>query len=224
MTHSYLTTLAASFALTTAAAADFMGYTGIVDEGEEFVTINVYAAFDDSSNAVLNIFGADIHTKDGLGFDHSDAGGGTWKPTLSLDIPGFADPTIDSYVTVGYGVGSEASTNGTSLDPSFLDPTGGGLGPYIPMDAGWYNGNPNNPQYAGSDGLVHLGQFVFETARVDAAGAFDFFVFNCEIGYNNGPGSGETFFGDGQYVWFIPAPGALAILGLGGLVTRHRRC
>lgn len=219
MAHSSLMTLAASSALTTAAAADFIGYTGIVDSGEEYITINVYAAFDDPSNAVLNIFGADIHTKDGLGFHHDDIGGGTWSPSLSLDIPGLSDSERDSYVTVGYGVGPDAATNGTALDPSF----GSGAGPFVPLDAGWYNGNPDNPQFAGAEGLVHLGQFVFETARVDAVGAFDFFVFDCEIGYNNGPGSGETYFGDGEYVWFIPAPGAFAILGLGGLMTHPRR-
>jgi len=218
MMKASLITATAGMALTAAAAADFTGYEGVVDEIDGYYVINMYAMFDDTSNAVLNVFGADINTSDGGGFHHNDIAGGNWKPSFSFDIPGTSNPAIDSYVTVGYGVGALAALNLTALDPSF----GSGAGAYIPVDAGWYNGDPNSPQYA-STGSVHVGQFVFGMDRVNESNRIGFFTFDCEIGYNNGPGSGETFFGDGSWTWDVPAPGALALLGMGGLVARRRR-
>ena len=221
MMKASLITTAVGLALTTTAVADFTGFDGDVSEYEIYTVIDVYAYFDDPGNAVLNVYGAEISTSDGMGFHHNDladASGGSWKPSFSFSIPGAYDPMKDSFVTIGYGVGAAAATNGTALDPSF----GNGLGAYVPLDAGWYNGNPDDAQYA-ADGRVHVGRFVFETSRVEAAGAIGFFEFDAEIGYNNGPGSGETFFGADNYTWDVPAPGALALLGIGGLVARRRR-
>jgi MYXO-CTERM domain-containing protein len=47
------------------------------------------------------------------------------------------------------------------------------------------------------------------------------FTFEAEIGYNTGAGT-EVFFGAGIFTT-VPAPGALALLGLGGLIARRRR-
>ena len=114
--------------------------------------------------------------------------------------------------------------HGLSLD------NGGGLGPMVPSGAGWYNGNPSNEQVAtsfagGTDGLsgfaVWVGQFSFATARVAEAGALDFFIFDCEMGSKDADGT--VFFGGDAYIWQVPAPGALALLGLGGLAARRRR-
>ena len=48
-----------------------------------------------------------------------------------------------------------------------------------------------------------------------------FFSFSAEMGSKDG--NGDVFFGDSTYVWDVPAPGALALLGLGGLAARRRR-
>ena len=208
----------------TAASADFTGFEGVVNEVGDYTVIQMYAVYD-TADIALNVFNADISTADGQGFHHSDVqigAGGTWAPNASLDIPGFADSSIDSFATIGYGVGIAAATNGTALDPTFLDATGG-LGGTVPSGAGWYNGNPANDQVAsaqaGFDYAVFVGQFSFATSRVtDPVG---FFTFDAEMGSKNI--TGDVFFGDSTYVWDVPAPGALALLGLGGLVARRRR-
>ena len=218
-----LITAAAGMILTSAASADFTGFRGEATQYNDGVTnwqvLNMYADFNDEGNALLNIFNADISTRDGVGFHHNDladAQGGSWKPSFSFNVPGVYDPMRDSYVTIGYGVGAEAALNQTALDPSF----GTGLGATIPFGAGWFNLTPDNPQYA-EDGSVHIGQFVWDATRSDDD-PIAFFVFEADIGFNQGPGT-DVAFGNGAYVWEIPAPGALALLGLGGIVARRRR-
>ena len=225
MKASLLTTTAA-LAVASAASADFVEFDGVVSEVGDYTVIKMYAVYD-AADIALNVFNAQIVTKDAGGFNQSDVqigAGGTWAPNASLDIPGFADSAIDSYATIGYGVGAEAATNGSALDPTWLDQTGG-LGAYVPSGAGWYNGNPSSDQVAGAvagfDNAVLVGQFSFLTSRVEAAGALNFFIFDCEMGSKDA--SGEVFFGGDDYIWQVPAPGALALLGLGGLAARRRR-
>ena len=216
--------VAATAALTTAASADFVSFEGNVEEVGDYTVIKMYAVYDQADIA-LNVFNAQVFTKDAGGFHQSDVqigAGGTWAPTASIDIPGFSDSSIDSFVTVGYGVGEEAALNGTVLagDWSCLgDPNCG-----VPSGDNWFNGNPVTDQVAeaqaGFDYAVWVGQFTFATARVDAAGARDFFIFDLEIASKDS--SGEVFFGSDAYIW-TPAPGAAALLGLGGCTFRRRR-
>ena len=218
---------AATAALATAASADFLGFDGEVSVVDQYTVIKMSAVFSSESDIALNLFEMQVVTEDGAGFNQSDVqagAGGTWAPNASLDIPGFANSAIDSYGTIGYGVGADAATNGTALDPTFLD-NGGGLGPFVPSGAGWYNGNPTSQQTGsvyggGTDGLsgygVTVGQFVFETSRMNT---INFFIFDGQIGYANP----EVQFGGDVYTYGIPAPGALALLGLGGIASRRRR-
>ena len=222
--------VAATAALTTAASADFLGFDGDVSQIGDYTVIQMKAVFDNDTDIALNLFEMQVVTEDNGGFNQSDVqigAGGTWAPNASLDIPGFADSAIDSYVSIGYGVGTEAPTNGTALDPSFLDATGG-LGAYVPSGAGWYNGNPTNQKtgsaYGGGyDGIsgyaVNVGQFVYETSRMSIDDDFNFFVFDGQIGF----GDPEVQFGGDVFTYGVPAPGALALLGLGGVVSRRRR-
>ena len=217
---------AATLAAASAASADFIGFDGRVAEIGEYTVIKMYALYDQPDIA-LNLFNAQVDAKDGAGFSHSDiqvGAGGTWQPTASIDIPGFSDSSIDSFVTVGYGVGEEAAFNGTSLDCGWVCTGGSGIGPKVPPGAGWYNSIAGNDQVAeaqaGFDYAVWVGQFAFATARVDAAGARDFFTFDLQIGSIDA--NGEVFFGQDYFVW-TPAPGALAIFGLGGVAFRRRR-
>ena len=218
---------AATTALATAASADFIGFDGDLSQIGDYTVIQMNAVFTNDSDVLLNLFEMDaLHSDGQIDFNQSDVqigAGGTWAPNASLDIPGFADSAIDSYVTIGYGVGTQAPTNGTALDPAFLDATGG-LGPSIPVGAGWYNGNPTNQQtgsaYAGgyyglSGFAVSVGQFVFETESWSNFA----FILDGQVGYTE---NGEVQFGDDTFIVF-PTPGALALLGLGGLTTRRRK-
>lgn len=203
------------------AGSGFTGFSYDVDVyadgfGGDWYTVDVYADFTDDSWAVLNVFNADITTNDGGGFHHNDladASGGSWKPSFSFDIAGIYDPNRDSYVTIGYGVGAAAALNQTALDPGF----GPGSGGYIPENAGWFNLTPGDPQYA-SGGSLKVAHFVMSVDRT----GLDFMTFTADVGYNTGPGSEVNFGADSQII-AIPAPGALALLGLGGLAVRRRR-
>ena len=218
MTKKFLIPSALALTVSGAAFAGFDGFSGVVTEyddgfGGNWDVINVYANFSDDSFGVLNIFNAEVFSSDGQGFHHNDladAQGGSWKPSFSFDIAGAYDPMRDSYVTIGYGVGAMAALNQTALDPSFGD----GLGATVPVNAGWFNLTPDNPQYA-SGGQLHVGQFVMAADREAD------FTIDAEIGYNTGPGT-EVFFGEGIFTT-VPAPGALALLGLSAVVARRRR-
>jgi hypothetical protein len=61
---------------------------------------------------------------------------------------------------------------------------------------------------------VRLGQFVVD------AGA-DGGTWNLRIGYNSGVAGAPVQFG--ETIFSLPAPGALALLGLAGLAGRRRR-
>ena len=221
MTKNFIIGTTTALILTGTASAEFLGFDGfysVNDDGNNVV--QMFAVFDNADTVGLNVFNADI-TASG-DFIHSDvqvAAGGTWNPTASIDIPGFSDSSNDSYVTMGYGVGAAAATNGTALDPGF----GSGLGGSIPVGAGWYNGNPNNPQGASAFGgglcgisgyAIMVGQFVWSGEC--------FFTFDATMGSNAGPGS-EVDFGEDIFLCICPTPGALALLGLGGFTTRRRR-
>ena len=219
MTTNFMLTSATALLITGVASADFIGFDGFSSTNSQGNSVvQMYAVFDNADAVALNFFNADVSITDGE-FIHNDvqvAAGGTWSPNASLDIPNFSDSSNDSYVSIGYGVGPEAATNGTSLDPGF----GTGIGGTIPVNAGWFNGNPTNEQtvsaFAGgvngvSGFAVMIGQFVFTG---------DIFVFDAEMAANQGAGT-DVGFGSGFFE--IPAPGALALLGLAGITARRRR-
>jgi hypothetical protein len=194
-------------------SADVSGYN---DGTSDWYVVDIYANFTSDDFAVLNVFNSEMSANDNDGFHHNDladAQGGSWKPSFSFDIAGAYDPMRDSYVTIGYGVGAAAALNQTALDPNF----GPGIGSYPPSGAGWFNLSPDNPQYA-SGGQLHIGHFAMNTNRSN----LDTMSFAADIGFNMGPGT-EVNFGNDSLEIPVPTPGALALLGLGGLAVRRRR-
>ena len=202
--------------LAATASADFVDFTGeVTDLGSGVSAIDMYANFSDAGNVFLNIYDSNVVNGDGIangGFLHLDfgtlsEGEGSWLPSQSADVAGL-NSLFDSYVTAGYS--SIGAGNSTALDPNFL--IGNGFGAYIPENAGWYNGNPDNVQ---SGDKIHLGHFVMATSDVG------FFNFSASTGWKADATTSQVQFGSGS--WTVPAPGALALLGLGGLATRRRR-
>ena len=195
------------------ASADFVDFSGVVsDLGGGVSAIDMYANFSDSGNVFLNIFNSDVDNG-GAGFQHDDfttlsGGNGAWLPSQSADVAGL-NSLFDSYVNAGYG--DIGAANATALDPNFLD-NGGGLGPDLPATAGWFNGNPDNVI---SGDQIFIGHFVM--ASSDTAN----FVFTASIGWKQSSETTTVEFGSDS--WAVPAPGALALLGLGGLISRRRR-
>ena len=71
----------------------------------------------------------------------------------------------------------------------------------------------SNANYAGSQGSGLV---------LDASGMLSIEVH--EVGFDDNPGDIDSFFNSGTVtISYVPAPGALAVLGMGGLVAGRRR-
>jgi len=217
------------------ASASFVGavfdsYAVEVD-GQSYAVIDAYIEFDSADDTVLNIFNVDITNVNGSAFHHNDfntlsGSPGAWNVTGTANLPALGVvPDNDSFVSVGFtpGTGPGSAGNTTALDPSFDPGTGGS----IAFNAGWFNSNPPNLQgRADADTLrTWVARFVIE--GTDSAETLSF-AFN--MGYNQGLGTGAQFaYNDGAtrgpeiLVDYVPAPGAIALLGLAGLAGRRRR-
>jgi MYXO-CTERM domain-containing protein len=189
----------------------------------------LYARFNGATDTVLNAF--NFNRTDGSQtnlFYHKDNSSGntgvlqtafgTWNPALTGGAA--TNRPYDSYLTIG---GLPTATNGTSADPSWGNPLSWNR-PDVPngQNAGWFAPGGSIAGRVGQAGNLvdstRLGQF--SIARDSYAG-----VWNMKLGYNNGvPGSAVQFaeatFSIGVAV---PAPGAIALLGLAGLTGRRRR-
>ena len=215
MTTNFILGSATALLITGAASADFCGFEGTVSTNDYGnAVVRAYALFESPESVVLNVFEANATDNCYIHSDAQIGAGGTWDPTASLDIPGFADPTNDSYVTIG------SDNIGPTAGIGFDGNTPFALGCYFPVDAGWY-ANPPSPGGQSEDN--GQGKFAVLVAQFVLDGVFeqdDVFTFSASIGYSQGVGT-EVMFSDGSFT--IPTPGALALLGLGGLATRRRR-
>jgi len=213
--------------LTSAASASFTGWVfdSYATDSMSHAIIDVYAQFDDNTDTVLNVFNSMISTSTGVEFNHNDfntLGGlaGAWNVVQSGNIPGVVDASIDSFVLIGGDIGG---TNSTALDPSF-DPSTGGT---VATNAGWFNSNPPNLQGRVDADSLRTWVARFVIVGTDAAVTLNFAA---NLGYNQGLGTPAQFaYDNGQgsgpmvSVDFVPAPGAIALLGLAGLAGRRRR-
>ncbi len=207
-------------------------YTVKTQTSNSGINLDVYqlfARFNGPTDTVLNAFNLDRTNASGIlnGFYHKDnstgnsgalsTGFGTWSPALTGSAT--LNRPFDSYLTVG---GLPTAANGTSADPSWGNPLSWGR-PDIPsgQQCGWFAPGGSIAGRVGQAGntanSVILGQFVI--GRDVNAGTF-----NISIGYNSGVPGTPVQFADGTFVLgAIPAPGAIALLGLAGLTGRRRR-
>jgi len=228
-----LTALALAAAVSSVASATFVEYyttkTSTTNSGVSLDVYTLYARFNGATDTVLNAFnfnGLGAATMNG--FYHKDnayynSGAlskafGTWNPAQTGSIT--LNRPFDSFLTIG---GNATATNTTNADPSWTG-TASWNRPDVPngLNVGWFNSNPPNIQgRVGQTGntadSVRLGQFVVD------AGA-DIGTFNLKIGYNNGVAGSPVQFAESTFtLGAVPAPGAIALLGLAGLAGRRRR-
>jgi hypothetical protein len=215
------------------AGASFADITGAVtydytitaeDFGGTMVTVNVsdlYLTSNDAADTALNVYNMSMATAGQVNYFQSTTGTG-WQPT---NLGGIFDTealrNADSFVTIGgfdqggtpdpeQNVGAGA---GTGLDPNF----GGNTAAYPGDLAGWYNGSPPSLNGQVGDTVGGLGVLVGRFAWGDN---FDISGSTLEVTWNQGLGT------PGQQAGFVvnvPAPGALALLGLAGIAGRRRR-
>ena len=234
MIRTTLTVMAAA-AIAVPASADITGaYT--VDysvEAADFdggiVSVNVkdlYLSSNDAADTALNVYNLNLVSSAQVNYFQSFTGTG-WQPTnLGGPFDAAALRLADSFVTIG-GFAQDTivpeqapgAGSGTGLDPNF-----GGNGASMPgTDAGWYNGSPPSlngqvgsvPERGGD--LIGLGVLV---GRFTYDGDFDLTDSTLEVTWNQGLGTPGQQSG---FVVNVPAPGALALLGLAGIASRRRR-
>jgi hypothetical protein len=226
------------------ASAAFTGYTvvatNVTNSGQNLTRYELFANFNGATDTVLNVFnfqaqgGWGAHLDAASGFWHKDnsdySGGilgqayGTWAPQLTGSVT--ANRPFDSFLLIG---GAPTSTNSSSADPSWGLAGAGAAGwgvAQIPVanltnanTLGWFNSSPPNLQgrvgQAGNTATdVRVGQFVVG-AGVDGG------TWNLKIGYNSGVSGAPVQFAETTFS--LPAPGAIALLGLAGLAGRRRR-
>lgn len=242
--HSGMIAAVAGLGLAYSASAAFVGFAGtltqVATSGVLLDQIRLYARFNGPSDTLLSAFnfqyvgGATSADPYAAFFhkDNSDYNGGvlsrqygSWAPYLTGSAT--ANRPYDSFLTIG---GTATATNTTNADPSWSwggsgAHAGGASGWNRPDllnngSMGWFNSSPPNLQ--GRVGVapntltdILIGQFVVE--RNSFAG-----MWRLTVGYNDDVHI-TTSFATAELCMGVPAPGALALLGLGGLVRRRAR-
>jgi hypothetical protein len=226
------------------ASASFTGFVvtsaNVSNSGQNLTVYSVYARFNGPTDTLLNCFnfggvGSTVMT----GFWHKDNATynssvlsqefGTWNPSQTGSVT--LNRPFDSYLTVG---NQAVGTNTSNADPSWVSGgTGAGAGdvrswnrPDLPNNGtlGWFNSNPPNNQGrvgVGSNTAtdVRIGQFVLSATDPSQLDGRRTYVVT--LGYNNGVAGSAVQFATANFS--IPAPGAVALLGLAGLAGRRRR-
>jgi len=233
--------------VTGVSSAAFVSYTATITQvttgGVLLDQVQIKARFNGPTDTVLNAFnlvyqgGATVADAYGAFYHKDNASGnsgvlgkqfGTWAPALTGAA--VANRPYDSFLTIG---GTATGTNTTNADPSW---NSGGSGSHAGGSAGWsrpdllnngtmgwFNSSPPNLQ--GRVGVapntateVLIGQFVID--RNAFAGNW-----SLTIGFNDGVQGSAVQFGTASFAigTVVPAPGAVALLGLAGLAGRRRR-
>ena len=199
----------------------------VSDAGIALDVYVLYARFNGATDTVLNAFNFNRTdaSQTNMFFHKDNASGntgvlqtafGTWNPALTGSAT--LNRPFDSYLTIG---GLPTATNGTSADPSWGNPLSWNR-PDVPngQNAGWFAPGGSIAGRVGQAGNLadstRLGQF--SIARDSDAG-----VWNMKIGYNNGVAGSAVQFAESTFAIGVPAPGAIALLGLAGLTGRRRR-
>ena len=230
---------AAASAVVASADAGFLGFVASSRTVGAYTVIDVFAGVQNASDKFLNVYNT---TSNGVFFQATGLANKTWKP----DSANFNSTrnSIDSFMTAGtysggaYGGQYYASTN-TNGDPNFTGNSwnaspASAAATTIPALAGWYTGDPTSIDN-GTESIVGLQNRINGTGG--AAANFGIWCAHLVLEGNQAIGTNFTFSAfasikDGvsgavsqasSSFAAVPAPGALAILGLAGFAARRRR-
>jgi hypothetical protein len=204
---------AGALALTGAANADFTGahIEDLGDLGAGVSTYRVYVDFSSPSDQLLAVSGNAAVSALYFNSLDGDALRNTAGGFAGLSFEDFPFPGIeawDSWVTLGTDTPGASDAD---FSPGFLGGSGStsvinGTSFSQATNGGWFDSNPGTPETGES---ILIAQFT---------------VANFEFGATadwQSTGSGAT--SSAFYVTTVPAPGALALLGLAGVAARRRR-
>ncbi|MEE2912448.1 MAG: hypothetical protein VX436_01445 [Planctomycetota bacterium] len=210
-------TIGAGSLIAGSAMADYTGlsFTGM-DNGDGTWTARIYADFSAATDELDAVFGdaddALSISSNGAGFYQNAFGGATSAAINPAFYDMFPSLMNDSWVTIGL----EDQTDNNMLDIG-IDWTGFEAGGDISSNNGSWFATPVDPQVlAGDDLRVMVGQFTMYGTDSTISGV---------LNLQGKQGDFETFQARGQAFSYnmIPAPGALALLGVAGLASRRRR-
>ena len=219
MTRFVLATVVAS-TLASAASANFTGFTVdrvITTAGN--TQYKVYANFNASNLVFLNAFSWQ-NTGAALNARHQDAaedadGNPSQSWSAGVNLLGAAARDNDSWVSAS-GSGTSAGAD-ASLDPGF-NPSNGSS---IPNGAGWFDATPGTANLIAAGGTSGYRMLIMQVCRTgDDANYFSTHTLQVSYKVN---GTSTALFGSGAFTVGVPAPGAVALLGLAGLAGRRRR-
>lgn len=234
------------------ADAGFMGFVALAKQSGSYVLVDVFATVSNASDKLLNVYNANITTTSAGGF-YQQPGSNTrgWNPDCTGFTS--TRNSIDSFMTIGtYSGGAYsgefyASCN-TNSDPNFpnncwnspIVPC-----PPVPANAGWYTGDPtsvdNSAELLNSAGYTRIDSGPSAASgntggTSGSAGAnYGIWVSHLVIGGTLANSridfSASASIKDGMTggtdqrisTFVIPAPGAIALLGVGGIAVRRRR-
>ena len=236
-----------------AADAGFLGFVASVRTVGANTVIDIYAGVGNASDKFLNVYNANISTTLAGGFVQKAGNSSkTWKPD-TVDFTSTKATSDDSFMTAGgfaYG-GTYYASGTTSADPNFTGTswTGAPGSPpanTVPTNAGWYTGDPtstnnNAESLASLVGRVNAGATAASGNTAGSVGGatanFGIWCGHLVVAGTGTMGTdilwsasmsikdGVTGVTDQRISTFaaVPAPGALALLGIAGFASRRRR-
>ena len=187
---------------------------------ENKITATIYLAGLEPGTSLIAVFGDDtspmtIATDDPLGFfNATELGQGSGPPNPAL-FAAFPSLQWDSW-------GDIQMSADLGFSPGFPDifKAGGGANVIDNNDLAWYDGDPGTPVYE-VDGRIRIAQLTL-TYAAGAQPDYDAW-FQVSVQYGDATQERYVEVGAGGFAVFLPTPGALALLGLAGLIGRRRR-
>ena len=225
---------------TTSADAGVIGYSSFARTASNGNTvIDVFAVMSNASDRLLNIYNANLTTTQGgstLSTYVQQAGTATrgWKPDATTST---RTNDVDSFMTIGVDGGAPYegqyyASAGTGADGNFTNWST--LAPTVPVNAGWFLSPPTLPDNVAESMSGMTGTRVNSNAAagnsnlgvwcahfVIAPGNVGERWWNATAASKDGL-TGATITNTGT-MNMVPAPGALALLGVAGFASRRRR-
>jgi MYXO-CTERM domain-containing protein len=206
------------------------------------VVIDVFTVVSNASDRLLNVYNTNLTTTQGgstLATFVQQAGTATrgWKPDATTST---RSNIVDSFMTIGVDGGAPYegqyyASAGTGADGSFTNWSS--LAPTVPANAGWFLSPPTLPDNVAESMSGMSGAGVTRTNIGTVTNANNLGIWCAHLVM--APGTTSVFWNSTSAVKdgvtgatvtttapstnLIPAPGALALLGLAGFSSRRRR-
>ena len=205
------------------------------------VVIDVFTVVSNASDRLLNVYNVNLNTTQGgstLATFVQQAGTATrgWKPDATTST---RSNTVDSFMTIGVDTGAPYegqyyASAGTGADGNFTNWSS--LAPTVPVNAGWFLSPPTLPDNVAES----MSGMTGTRTNTGTAGSSNLGIWCAHLVM--APGTASVFWGgtsavkDGvtgatvtttaqstNLLAVVPAPGALALLGIAGFSSRRRR-